>query len=42
MKDDHAEKVAATGDILEYAFSGRWAPDDPERLPHVIFLAWHG
>jgi len=42
MKNDNAEKVAATVDILEYAFSGRLAPDDPERLPYVILLAWHG
>jgi hypothetical protein len=41
-KVSHAEKVAATVEILQYTFGGRLAPDVPEKLPGVIFLALNG
>ena len=42
MKDDPDAAVAAVVEILQFAFGGRLAPDDPTRLPNVIFLAGHG
>ena len=41
MKAD-PDKVAAVVEILRYALRARFAPDDPDKLPTVVFLAWHG
>lgn len=42
MKHEHKETVESAVEILRCAFESRFAPDDPHKLPNVIFLAWHG
>jgi hypothetical protein len=42
MKDDPDGAVAATAEILRFAFSGRLAPDAEDKFPYVLVLALAG